>query len=499
MTKKKKQMIPLVAAVGLLLLEFSALTLGADLGMNNAHAEGSTTTTNLSLDVPLVLAITSNTSKVTIGTENLDTFYTGTASVSATTNNQTGYTLTMANNDTNTSLVNDDYDSTTAGQYAGTIDSIASNITVDSTGSNFTVNKWGYAIDSAPSVFKPIPTSTAAEEVKKTTEAGSGSATVTFGTKVDGDLVAGSYEDTVVFSLTANFVPPKKLKDLTSMQQLADYPEACTNTEEHGSAVLEDLRDGQQYTVFKAKDGNCWMGENLRYGVNPDGTGHPFVAADAALSDSGLNSTKMLDLTYDSSNPNTAGRIKNGASGMKTADNSANAFADNTENYTEPYINIYQANDVAAYDGQTKYGVLYNYCAVTGGTACTDSSTDYNPTGSVCPKGWKLPGMTANPTGSGATTDGSVKTYNNLFNAYGVTNNASGFSVITSSPLFFVRAGFSSDGSIGDHSSSGSGSYWSSTKYASTSSAYRLYVDSSSVTRTSRYRYYGISSRCVSE
>ena len=475
-------------------LVFGGLMLGA--AAPSAHAEE----TEVNVNVPTTLAITSHTANVVIDADNYNQFYTDSATITSTTNNPTGYTLTMADKDTNTSLVNDDYD----GQdFLHAIDSITSSITVDGTGSNFTVNKWGYAKDSATTTFLPIPASTAAEEIKVTDgPAENSTTTVTFGTKVNSEVVNGAYEDTVVFSLTANAVP-KKFSSLTNMQELAEHPEACINAAEHESVEVEDLRDGQRYTIFKAKDGNCWMGENLRYGVNPDGTGHPFVAADAALSNSGLNATKMLDLTYDATNPNTAGRIKDGASGMKTADNSVNAFYGyGGESNTEPYINIYQANDVADYDGQTKYGVLYNYCAVTGGTVCDTSAMSEDASGSVCPKGWKLPGMTGNPTGSGATTDGSVKTYNNLANSYGYGNTQAGMNGMFSSPINLLRSGHAYNGSLDFRSSIiRHGYYWSSTKYTYTSYAYNLYLsdDSYYVFRHSDFRYYGYSARCVSE
>ena len=157
-------------------------TLVLDSTTRNVHAEE----TEVNVNVPVTLAITSHTPTVNIDASNPNQFYTGTASIVSTTNNPTGYTLTMADKDTNTDLVNPDYDSsTTPASFAGTIGSITSPITVDGTGSNFTVNKWGYAKESATTTFLPIPASTAAEEVKKTdAPAETSTATVTFGTKV---------------------------------------------------------------------------------------------------------------------------------------------------------------------------------------------------------------------------------------------------------------------------------------------------------------------------
>ena len=291
-----------------------------------------------------------------------------------------------------------------------------------------------------------------------------------------------------------------KFNNYYKMQDISSNICSVVTSDQIGTLI--DVRDNQQYNIFKAKDGNCWMGENLRYGINPDGSGHPFVAADTALSDN-VNSTKMLDLTYDSTDPNTAGRIKNGDSGMKTADNSQNAFSQYGDNYTEPYINIYQANDVANYDGRTKYGVLYNYCAVSGGTICDNTAMSEDASGSVCPKGWKLPNITDSATGTDAITDGSVKTYDNLANSYGYDNTLAGMNGMFSSPINLLRAGYAGSGSLNDRSSTGGGRYWSSTKYTSTNNYanYLILRDGSDyyVRRTSYYRHFGFSARCVSK
>ncbi len=106
--------------------------------------------------------------------------------------------------------------------------------------------------------------------------------------------------------------------------------------------------------------------------------------------------------------------------------------------------------------------------------------------------------MNGDPTGSGTgTTDGSVKTYDNVFNLYGLRNSS--FSKIIASPFNFVRSGYAGSGSLNSRSSSGYGYYWSSTKYSSASNAYDLYFFSSGVGRRSNNRCSGYPARCVSE
>ena len=284
-----------------------------------------------------------------------------------------------------------------------------------------------------------------------------------------------------------------KLTTISQMQQMTSTICSQTTTPEKWEttvpeATLSDTRDSQQYKVRKLADGNCWMTENLRYGATTGGAARAYNSADAAKSNN-MNTTNMANLTTS--------RICTTSSGCKTPGN-VNMFSSSGDNYTMPYIMIYQANTAATYDGKTKYGVLYNYCAVTGGTVCNNRAMSTDAPGSVCPKGWKLPGMTYNPTGSGGDSSGATKAYDNVFNLYGVTNNDAGFNKIIASPFNFVRSGYAYNGSLGSRSSSGYGLYWSSTKYTNTNSAYFLFFYSSRVYQSSYGRYYGLSARCVS-
>ena len=290
----------------------------------------------------------------------------------------------------------------------------------------------------------------------------------------------------------------KPIFKITTMQEMT--PDVCndtttplasaTNLDTDGShagdtsyvpsTTLTDERDQQQYTVRKLADGNCWMTENLRYGSTTANAARAYQSSDEALSDN-INTTNMglLTTTY----------ISNVA-------NCGSYFT--PSKYAQPSICIYQANTAATYDGKTKYGVLYNYCAATGGTACTASGTTPTVSGSVCPKGWTLPSYNQ-PTSYNVddkTTDGSRKDYMNLRNNYSIAASSAGFNILVASPLSFVRAGFADNGSLGYRSSSGYGYYWSST-VAGGNYAYSLNFRSSNVYRSNNNRYYGYSLRCV--
>ena len=158
---------------------------------------------------------------------------------------------------------------------------------------------------------------------------------------------------------------------------------------------------------------------------------------------------------------------------------------------------IYQANTAANYDGKTKYGALYNYCAATGGTACTDSSTPPTVSGSICPAGWTLPTFATRSTGTPSSSD-TDKSWQKFLNNYGIADDSDSLSTLVASPLNFVRAGRANSGQLYTRSSSGNGYYWSASPYPSyAQSAYNLNFYSSYVYQSSYYRYYGFSIRCV--
>ncbi|MBQ3310135.1 hypothetical protein IJG73_01695, partial [Candidatus Saccharibacteria bacterium] len=140
----------------------------------------------------LVLSATPNSSG-TFVKDNLD--------VIVNTSNPTGYTLTFANKDTDTALHHTAPTST---------DAITS-LTATATDTTFPLNTWGYSTGDIASTqsFSPIPISTAPVVLKATAApASDDTTTVTFGANIGVNIASGTYEDTVVFSATTNYVPP---------------------------------------------------------------------------------------------------------------------------------------------------------------------------------------------------------------------------------------------------------------------------------------------------
>ena len=139
----------------------------------------------------------------------------------------------------------------------------------------------------------------------------------------------------------------------------------------------------------------------------------------------------------------------------------------------------------------------YQWNATTAGTGGT--ITNANASGSICPKGWKLPNSSNN------TTKG---TFGYMLSQYGVQSKLSGTSPVNNntynialSPLFFVRGGWIYPDYTDKFRVAGqNGYYWSSRAYSSSDYAYYLYFNSSYVYPSgyySRNRYNGLPLRCL--
>ena len=262
------------------------------------------------------------------------------------------------------------------------------------------------------------------------------------------------------------------------------------------SITMIDKRDNQEYTIRKLADGNCWMTENLRYGINLDNTPHPWNSTtDPSLTDTNANTTKMADLTTSQiCTTNSDCKNPNGSD--------VTAFSSGAINYTRPYIGIFDANAIDTVDNTgTKYGVLYNYCAASGGIVCT-SSAQADTIGSICPKGWKMPGMSGTTTGldslpySPTETDGSVDTLDNLVSLYNAGGEgASYYQNAVARPLSFLRSGYFLDGTL--HRGGSNGGVWWSTKALSNYAQFDLALYGGATRRSGNSKFYAFAIRCV--
>ncbi len=253
-----------------------------------------------------------------------------------------------------------------------------------------------------------------------------------------------------------------------------------------------DLRDGKTYTIIKARDYRCWLGDNLAL--------DPTIPAVKA---------KMLSETLTNATNVELNHLFNG--GGTASDRYAMtglvAWPYGKATPAEPYIYTNDAENVKSYDtmsinnGGWKNGVYYNYCAASVGTYCygngyehSDGDYDYgspiNISGTavdaefdLCPAGWRL------PTGGPITTpDGGE--WQNLYNSY---SNYADYRTAIRLPK--------SDGyGFGKYYvTTEYGYYWSSTYQASEGpslmAVYENYINASE----QGYRNDGLSVRCIAK
>ncbi len=297
------------------------------------------------------------------------------------------------------------------------------------TPNNFTNNTWGYALsdntttaDSALT-YNPLPAfqeEPTAQYAKENPDNGNYDLKLVFAAKIGSSKPAGHYKTTALVSVVAEakelVTPTTPLTDwnkLEYMQQMT--PEACNNNSSvaiGASKSLKDSRDeGVSYTIKKLSDGKCWMINNLR-----------IVNKKITLEDS--------DVTSDYAIPAS----------------------------TSPWYssNVGDEADLVHYANNVTYGAYYTWYTATAGTG-TSSITSGQASGSICPKGWRLP------------TGGSGGEYQILYNnghSDWTTNGGTygywigGESSAAPGAVFFNDSGYVTSGSV---TNLGYAYYWSST------------------------------------
>ena len=284
--------------------------------------------------------------------------------------------------------------------------------------SDFPANHWGYKKDSG----SYIPFATNTTILESDTYANDDTTTLSFATKIDYLQASGTYKTTLVFTTTAN--------------PLVDYiqnlnPTLCTAT----PLTVIDKRDGEEYTVQRLADGNCWLLDNLRLDISDP-------AVQAKLNSTTTNATDTV-LGYLRNGGGTSPYPANGVI-AKTA--SGGSWADS---YNAPYIaTAYKDTIQAALSPAPagKIGIYYNYCAASAGSYCyaADASSG-DASQDICPAGWHLP------------TGGASGQYQTLYTAY--SSNVANFESALSTPL----SGYFASGTAYDQGTLGR--FWSSSRY----------------------------------
>ena len=485
---------------------FVVFALLATFALTPSAATSASTRTSLTFERDPVLSITASSIAELVNPAK-NTLLTPATTVTVSTNNETGYTLTMSDPSGNSLS---DAEISTSSDPTTYIASIASATTISSV-SDLAANHWAWnkintsanptsaTRNSDTTAYNPLPTSNSSATdnitlTETTAQAQSSQTSVTFAINLDNHLPAGTYSDVVYFSVIANpanFDDPARFYSLTSMQgmtanicnsvktpsnsatttvdNLTDYEAVADKTTVVPELHLRDLRDDQVYTVRKLADGNCWMTENLRYGANTDGSANTDLAT-------------ASNITSDNTD-NPAANFS-----VPLIDEGANGFPGWGGSFDVPRININNANTISEDDGGTKYGALYNYCAATAGKICTEndatSALDNGKIGgSICPAGWTI------PTHTGADRD-----FQNVLSLYNITTA----SAPHETPLNYVTAGYISTTSILGRSNPGNSINWSATLNQNDDrKAVSFYFSASGIHRDAYSRAYGGSLRCV--
>ena len=388
------------------------------------------------------------------------------------TDNEYGYTLSMTTTTPDLKRTTPLSDGTIP-----TIETLASGSSF--TSDTFTTNRWGYTLDNTN--YYAIPGSIIINSAGTSGNYEDNPNVITFAAKLDNATPSGNYLTTINFIATAKtpadlsgfdaafiFAGANKLthdgesyyamQDLTySVCSYVATP-SSSNIDSYPTVTVFDSRDYEKYTIGKLADGNCWLLDNLRLGGD----------SPIALTPTNTNIISNTELPASS----------------------VNNFTETSLNFTSPAININAANRIPTTfpdnytTTQGTIGTVYNYCAASANTYCTNDNTESTTTLSydICPTAWKIP--------LGGNTDDNA--YAGLYTAY------------DSTPSLFVNAlhtplsGNFANGTLNDVNSRGV--FWSSTLYESLNNyASVLFVGQSRIETNDAYiRTRGLSVRCVS-
>lgn len=230
-----------------------------------------------------------------------------------------------------------------------------------------------------------------------------------------------------------------------------------------GSTIkLKGSRDGNNYTIIKLEDGNCWMQENLAL---PGGT----------------------TLTPDDSDVSSNWTLPASATSWDTSNYQAAQMMDGAS----VTVNSGSVGDGKGW--QTSYGNYYSWCAATAESCKLNRTgspiTSGQAAESICPKNWHLPA---------GDTNGE---FYNLFGNHGTNLGSSDqirFKNVQASPYSFPAAGYvNTNAQLYD--SGIYGLYWSSTPSPVVHLAYYLsfYNTDFDPGTYGNDRYRGYSVRCV--
>ncbi|MBR3269683.1 hypothetical protein IKG07_00270 [Candidatus Saccharibacteria bacterium] len=271
--------------------------------------------------------------------------------IKVSTNNMTGYQLTMSSSNDATDLVRDN----TADGKNATIPTLSAE--AGATASSLTDNTWGYKKDSG----NFIPYVSGVKLLENNVATNEDTTTLSFASKINYSQAAGTYTIGLNLAATTNPTIPH-IQNIT--------PEICQREASTADYTVMDLRDSQEYTV-RWINGTCWMTQNLRFiGKADDPAGTMTLNSETSNVESSYTTTNPLSISYTD--------LSTGGSSLTAAK--------------------------MHYDGSGTKGALYNY-ALASAMTITGTSNSVDAAYDICPAGWRLPTHTEQESVVAYTTE----------------------------------------------------------------------------------------------
>ena len=306
---------------------------------------------------------------------------------------------------------------------------LSSPVTLGTDTWGFSLSEQNLPIPSASSTWAGVSTTpTQIDSYDYATDESGRDLDIYYGINATTNLPTDTYSTVVTYTAMAEGITEE-----APLMQNYTYAE-CAALSTGSSTTLMDKRNGANYRVTKLADGNCWMTQNLRL-------------------DGGITlSYTDTNLPYGNSDVELPENIEEGDESFDTA--------------------MQIIRNLPGYDGN-----LYNWCAATlNNTNC--STTTAEATQDICPKGWRLPSNSGNPS------------YANLFSVGGVTN----YTGAEASPYYFTMDGYYSGhyGFLGLN-----GIYWTNTPISELRANRFYYEKDRFIPQDDREKRRGSSLRCV--
>jgi uncharacterized protein (TIGR02145 family) len=277
-----------------------------------------------------------------------------------------------------------------------------------------------------------------------------------------------------------------------------------------GTVVMKDVRNGQDYTIRRLQDRNCWMIDNLKLElgvVNADPTldttvlepANTNVATNVPIYFTQNGTAGGQHLTGMAGNFTTSGyNTRNGSSAKST---NTDAWRQNNPSSTTSCLNGNAYNSASL----TGCGYLYNwYTAVAGSaTQASHAKAGNVAQGSICPAGWRLPRANSGTTADSTDTtfyygDLAILNISMWRNAYSVPGYVVSDYYIHWIPSGEFRGTYSGQWVNGFDFQGITGKYWAST--VSNNTLTRAYVMEDGYVSAgveNFERYFGLGVRCM--